>query len=370
MHYDVIIIGAGPSGISAAHNLVNNKISCCLIDKQVFPRNKLCAGGITSKTFELIKSLNLKEEFNGDNTIISSDVKIHLGYEHITDIKCKELTYLVDRYEFDEYLVNQYKLKGGILLENTKVKEIDIKNNVATLSNNEKISFKYIIGADGAVGATRSIVDKNIKSNGFCLQVDLDKEDVDYDKSDMSMYYGVLPYGYGWIFPKKNHLSVGFIGDYKKEINYSDEFEKFLSNLGFDCNKEHYKGAFIPFGDYVKNPINNEKNLLLIGDAAGFVDPITGEGIYFAVLSGIKASDVIIKAINENNAKYIDTYRNEISNIRDSINKGLKLKKIIYNHKKTVFNCMKNDKLGSHIFNNYVYNSNYNLFNFNSKKGL
>ena len=61
MHYDVIIIGAGPSGISAAHNLVNNKISCCLIDKQVFPRNKLCAGGITSKTFELIKSLNLKK---------------------------------------------------------------------------------------------------------------------------------------------------------------------------------------------------------------------------------------------------------------------------------------------------------------------
>ena len=57
MHYDVIIIGAGPSGISAAHNLVNNKISCCLIDKQVFPRNKLCAGGITSKTFQLIKSL-------------------------------------------------------------------------------------------------------------------------------------------------------------------------------------------------------------------------------------------------------------------------------------------------------------------------
>ena len=51
------------------------------------------------------------------------------------------------------------------------------------------------------------------------------------------------------------------------------------------------------FGQYINKPINKEKNLLLVGDAAGFVDPITGEGIYFAVLSGIKASEIIIKAI-------------------------------------------------------------------------
>ena len=367
MHYDVIIIGAGPSGISAAHNLVNNKISCCIIDKQIFPRNKLCAGGITSKTFELIKSLDLKDEFNGENTIVSGGVKLYLGHKYMTDIKCKDLTYLVDRFEFDEYLVNQYKLKGGTLLENTKVKEINTESNIVTLSNGENISFKYIIGADGAVGITRSIVDKSIKSNGFCLQVDINKEDTDYDINDMSMYYGVLPYGYGWIFPKKNHLSVGFIGDYKKDIDYSTEFEKFLSNLGFNCNKEDYKGAFIPFGDYVKNPINDQKNLLLTGDAAGLVDPITGEGIYFAVLSGIKASDVIIKAINENNIEHIDTYTKEVSNIIDNINKGLKLKKLIYNYKKPLFNCMKNEKFGSHIFNNYVYNSNYNLLNFTNK---
>jgi len=370
MHYDVIVVGAGPSGISAAHNLINNKISCCLIDKQVFPRNKLCAGGITNKTYELIKKLNLKDEFNGENTTISNGVKLHLGYKYITDIKCKNSTYLVDRFEFDDYLVNQYKLKGGVLLENTKVKEIDTESSIITLSNGEKISFKYIIGSDGAVGSTRSIIDKSIKSNGFCLQVDISKEYTDYHINNMYMYYGVLPYGYGWIFPKKNHLSVGFIGNYNKDIDYSDKFEKFLSNLGFRCNKEDYKGAFIPFGDYVKNPINNKKNLLLTGDAAGFVDPITGEGIYFAVLSGIKASDAIIKAINEDNIEYIDTYTKDISNIMDSINKGLKLKKLIYNYKKPLFNCIKNEKIGSHIFNNYLFESNYNLVNFINKNGL
>ena len=71
MNYDVVIIGAGPSGIAAGHNIINNKLSCCIIDKQVFPRNKLCAGGVTQKTFELLKSLNLGQEFKGENTIIS-----------------------------------------------------------------------------------------------------------------------------------------------------------------------------------------------------------------------------------------------------------------------------------------------------------
>ena len=61
MKYDVVIIGAGPAGVAAAHNLINNNISCVLIDKQKFPRNKLCAGGITSKSFELMKILKLDE---------------------------------------------------------------------------------------------------------------------------------------------------------------------------------------------------------------------------------------------------------------------------------------------------------------------
>ena len=371
MHYDVVIIGAGPSGIAAGHNIINNNISCCIIDKQKFPRNKLCAGGVTQKTFELLQSLNLGSEFNGINTVVSKDVSIYLENNHITDIPCKVNTYLVDRFEFDEYLVRAYENKGGKILENTKVKNIDTKNNTITLSDNQNISFKYIIGADGAVGTTRSLIDENIKTNGFCLQVDVDKNKSTYDSDKMSMYYGVLPYGYGWIFPKKNHLSVGFIGEYDKNIDYKGEFEKFLNNIGIECDRSKFKGAFIPFGQYLKKPINKEKNVLLVGDAAGFVDPITGEGIYFAVLSGIKASDTIVKAIKHEDINIIDEYAYEIYNITNSISKGSKLKKLIYNYKKTIFNSMKNEKIASFMFNDCVYNSNYNILQtLNSKKRL
>ena len=234
----------------------------------------------------------------------------------------------------------------------------------------KKIKFKYIIGADGAVGITRSLVDKDIKPNGFCLQVDVDKINTNYNSDKMSMYYGVLPYGYGWIFPKKNHLSVGFIGEYDKKIDYKCEFEKFLSSVGINCDRSEFKGAFIPFGQYLNKPINQDKNLLLVGDAAGFVDPITGEGIYFAVLSGLKASETIVKAIKNEDINIIDEYTYEVYNISNSIKKGSKLKKVIYNYKNPIFNSMKNKKIGSFMFNDCVYNSNYDILKTLNNKRL
>lgn len=363
MIYDVVIIGAGPAGVAAAHNLINNNISCVLIDKQKFPRNKLCAGGVTSKTFDLLKDLKLKEEFSGEGLVISESTKIYLEYEFINRIKCKSLTYMVDRFDFDSYLVNQYKKKGGILLEESRVDNIDTNNNIITLGNKEEIKFKYIIGADGAVGITKKLVDDNKQANGFCLQVEIDRKELDYEGNDMALYYGVINQGYGWIFPKKNTLTIGFGGDYDKSINYHKEFEKFLTNLGVKCERENFKGAFLPFGDYIKNPINKDKNLILVGDAAGLVDPITGEGIYFAVKSGIEASSIIIKALEENNPKEIDNYIKRISNITKNISKGTKLRKLIYKFRKQVFNAMKNDKFGKLVFNDCLYESNYELLN-------
>lgn len=361
MNYDVVIIGAGPGGVAAAHNMINNNISCILIDKQKFPRNKLCAGGITYKTFELMKTLKLQNEFNIENSEVSEGASLYLEYEHIADIKCKGLTYLVDRFEFDDYLVEEYKKKGGVLLEGVAVSKIDTKKKVITLSNDEKINFKYIIGADGAVGMTGKLVDEKFNANGFCLQVEIDKDKFSYEGNNMSLYYGIIPQGYGWIFPKKNTLTVGFGADYDKNLNYHKEFEKFLNRLGIECHRSEFKGAMLPFGEYMKVPINKEKSVLLVGDAAGLVDPITGEGIYFAMLSGIKASNIIINVLNTNNENEIDKYIAEIAEITKNISKGSKLKKLIYKFRKPIFNAMKNRKFGSFIFNDCLYESNYDL---------
>ena len=361
MNYDVVIIGAGPGGIAAAHNLINNNISCILIDKQKFPRNKLCAGGITYKTFELMKTLKLNNDFNIENSIVSEGARLYMEYKHIADIKTKGFTYLVNRFEFDDYLVEEFKKKGGVFLEGVGVESIDTKGNVITLSNEDKIEFKYVIGADGAVGITRKLVDDKYNANRFCLQVEIDKDKFNYEGNYMSLYYGIIPQGYGWIFPKQNSYTVGFGGDYDKKIDFHEEFERFLNNLGIDCNRKEFKGAMLPFGKYIKNPINKEKNLLLVGDAAGFVDPFTGEGIYFAMLSGIKSSKVIMSALKTNDKKAIDKYKDEIAEITKNIGKGAKFKKLVYKFRNPIFNAMKNEKFGSYIFNECLYESNYNL---------
>ena len=361
MKYDVVVIGAGPGGIAAAHNLINKKISCLLIDKQKFPRNKLCAGGITHKTFELMKKLELSDSFNIENSIVSEGASLYLEYEHIADIETKGLTYLVDRFEFDDYLVSQYKKKGGELLEGSRVSKIDTKERIITLEDEEEIEFKYIIGADGAAGFTKTLVDKDYRANGFCLQIEVNRDEFNYESNNMSLYYGVIPQGYGWIFPKKNTLTIGFGGNYDKKLNYHQEFERFLNNLGIKSNRNEFKGAFLPFGEYIKNPVNEDKNILLVGDAAGFVDPITGEGIYFAMESGIKASDIIAEALIKNNHEILDKYHEEISNITRNISKGAKIKKLIYKFRKPIFTAMKNKKIGSLIFNDCLYESNYDL---------
>ena len=228
MKYDVVIIGAGPAGVAAAHNLINNNISCVLIDKQKFPRNKLCAGGITSKSFELMKILKL-DEFDIENAVISEGASLYLEYKHIADIKSNRLTYLVNRFDFDDYLVKQYKQKGGKLLEGRKVVNIDMEHNMIILDGGEVIKFKYIIGADGPVGITKGLVEENVKANGFCLQIEVNRDEFNYDSNNMSLYYGIIPQGYGWIFPKKETLTIGFGGNYDKNLNYHKEFEKFLS---------------------------------------------------------------------------------------------------------------------------------------------
>lgn len=361
MKYSVIIIGAGPAGMAAAHSLINNNISCCVIDKQVFPRNKLCAGGITGKAMRLINTLNLGKDFNGKSTIISTGASLFLEYNHITDVKNEDNTYLVDRLEFDEYLVNTYKTKGGKIIEGLKVNYISTEQRRIMLSDNQIIEYDYIIGADGAVGLTHSLIDKNFKTNGFCLQIDIDKKDMDYYNNNMSLYYGIIPYGYGWVFPKESCLTIGLGANYSKDIDFKKEFEIFLDNIGAKYDSKDFKGAMIPFGEHLSYPINLKKDLILVGDAAGFADPITGEGIYFAVLSGIKAANVITKAITNNNRELIEEYIDEIKPITNNIKKGKWVKENLYKSRKIAFTPLKNEKIADVLFNKCIYNSNYEL---------
>lgn len=274
---DVVIVGGGPAGISLAYILHQKKISCCIVDKAVFPREKLCGGLVTQKTVDIYRKIY------GDSEMpykVKTDV-VGLYFQHkcVNKVKTDYPFLLVNRFDFDYNLVTRYKKCGGIIYEGVTICEINTEINYIKLSNGEEITYKYLVGADGANSVIRKYVDKKYRPDGLCMEIN--KECAIKDK-EIQLHFGVLNKGYGWIFPKNDTLTIGYGGVINANKNIAKGFDNYLS----DCNleiREKAKGFPLTFGTYVKKPYNG--NIFLIGDAAGLTDPVTGEGLYYAFLS-------------------------------------------------------------------------------------
>jgi flavin-dependent dehydrogenase len=209
---------------------------------------------------------------------------------------------------------------GGVLKKH-KIALDDI-NQVKSeiVFGNERMSYKFLFGADGSNSVIRKLLDNEYKPNGLCVECDLSDEDCpEHLKNKIQIYFGVIEKGYGWVFPKNGKMTIGVGGSIENIKDIKLSFKEFLLTLGISKEVE-YTGATIPYGKYPKNI--NSKNILLIGDSAGLVDPITGEGIYFSIYSGKAAAECVSdyiggKAINANHA-----YSNQIKYVYDHINAG------------------------------------------------
>jgi flavin-dependent dehydrogenase len=161
------------------------------------------------------------------------------------------------------------------------------------------------------------------------MEAEIDKQDFARQVEVPEVYYGVVKWGYGWVFPKKDHLTIGIAGLYRHNPDIKKAFTDFLENdLGLS-SRITMKGFYLPFGSYSKQP--GEGNILLVGDAAGLVDPITGEGIAFAMQSGQFAALSIAEAIKKNEpATAYRIYRKKLKKITRTIDHANYVKHLIY----------------------------------------
>jgi len=289
---DVIVVGAGPAGATLAYELGKKGIGVLVLEKEKLPRYKCCAGGVTSKAAKLL-DFDISEV--AEDVIYELSFTFKLGRPYLGQ-HSQPLIYTVMRDVFDHFLVKRAQQLGAVLMDGQKVTQIQVSADWIEISTTDNIfRSRLVVGADGAysvvareLGMVRSIE----YATGIESEIVVPEEEMAKWKSRVQIDLGCIPGGYAWVFPKRNHLSVGAGCLASKARHLNRHHQKFLNSLGIGSyiiatSSSHLipmctKGRFVW-----------QDKALLLGDAAGFTNPLTGEGIYNAIQSAQLAAPVI-----------------------------------------------------------------------------
>lgn len=276
----VVVIGAGPAGTTCAYQLKKAGIDCVLVDHATFPRDKICGGGLTPKAYHLLEELmpNLHYDYQPVKRL-----KLMIGTKPVCDIAPKEELRVVSRKYFDYALLHQYLQLGGTFVQGSfhQFEKQTDGSLIVTLKSGEQYHCNYLVGADGANSRVRHQLLGDYDGNVLFMEQYVEKQK-DYIEGSVSRRYNA---GYYYWFPSVEHDVVGY-GD--KELT-PELFRKILKEMGVAETK--VKGAYIP----TKEVESGMNEVLLIGDAGGFPNKLTYEGLYYAIASGRNASIAIVE---------------------------------------------------------------------------
>lgn len=299
--YDVIICGGGPAGSTAGFVLARQGYSVAILDRATFPRKKLCGGLLTWKSVKLLEAVygESVDQLTGAGVInYASDRYAIRTYK--TTLAEGELPYpfhFVDRTVFDAHLLDRARDAGVELFENTKIVQCDPEQGRVTTENGDTFVGQYVIGADGANSIVRGSFpqyDRNrfTELMAPAIEISLDPKDFPRPVDYPELVVGFLDAGYGWVFPNRDRVIVGICGLRQDKLNFSNVFTEYLDFLNIDSNAvSELHGHPLPYGNYLGNPVYGRT--LLAGDAGGYVEPLFGEGIFFALCTGLYAGEAV-----------------------------------------------------------------------------
>jgi geranylgeranyl reductase family protein len=292
--WDAIVIGAGPAGCAAAYDLAAAGLSVLLLDKSDFPRAKACAGGLT---FKAVKALRYS---------IDPVVRKVIGRVRLEDnpsspaivLRSREpICVMTVRAEFDEYCLRKTIATGACFQTISAIEQIvRAGDHVHLLTAGERYRARFLVGADGASGQVRRLCAVGSWfSQGFALEV---QTATAAEAVDLTFDFASVSNGYAWIFPKGDHLNVGvYTLSSTRDLTRTSLLSYVKDRLG-TVRMDGVTGQYLGIGaggdqaEYVQPDLCDR--VFLVGDAGGFVDPLTGEGIYGAVLSGQAAAKAIL----------------------------------------------------------------------------
>ncbi|MDF1629906.1 MAG: geranylgeranyl reductase family protein [Alcanivoracaceae bacterium] len=310
---DVIVVGAGQAGCAAAYDLASAGLSVLMLDRHASTGHKPCAGGVTEKARRLYR-------FPLDSVVRETVSQMQMSlYQKLQTPFTADTPFclMTHRPELDQ-LCRQHAQQAGASL--TIVRHISgfqsHPDGIVLTVDGEQIGARYLIGADGAHGAVRRLAfGGGARHGAMAIEGLLSREQCSrYPQTTFD--FGVVRGGYGWMFPKGDHVNVGLyirtqsggkvdrhaLADYARQRLGSDA----LTNVqGF------------PLGTWGHQQRLAAGRVLLVGDAAGFTEPLLGEGIYGAVLSGQRAAAAILAGhhVAANYITDMDRWRSELRRV-------------------------------------------------------
>jgi len=300
--YDVIIIGAGPSGTAAARLAGQRGLTTLLIETEQFPRVKPCAGAVSEQAMSYL-------DFDIPEDIIEKDIfgaRVHFGDQVIEKHKNQRLAILVTRSIFDNYLLRKAQETGIETAMPERVLDFRVTcDHVDVMTVRTSYRSKFLVIAEGAHGILKHKIRRKDQRHEYAIcvvaEIEEDGGKIDeYIHNAIDIHFGMINRGYGWIFPHNSYFSIGIGGLAKDMSEPKKMMTSFLSTNGF-TGEYDLKVHLIPSGG-IKRKVTCSR-VILCGDAAGFVDCFSGEGIAYAIRSGQIAIDCVFSNVSSHLTK-------------------------------------------------------------------
>ncbi len=299
--YDVLVVGAGPAGSATAIHLARGGARVLLVDRARFPRDKPCGGGLTGRA---LRAGPCAVDQVVEHVVERFELRLRYGRRFERD--CGEpMILMTQRRRLDAFLAARAADEGADFRDGTRIDGLTITTDgVEARVGGVAVRADVVIGADGANG----VVAKTAGLGGGIVRGVALEGNVSWDVLDPGRYagravveLGVVPGGYGWVFPKGDHANFG-VGGWESE---GPRLRLHLARLA----REHgipvdaltdVKGHRLPMRRLGSAP--SAGRVLLVGDAAGLVDPLSGDGMYEAFVSARLAAEAVLGSVRESYA--------------------------------------------------------------------
>lgn len=333
LYYDIVICGAGPAGCAAALSLRKSGLKVALLDKAAFPRDKVCGDAIPGRAVKTLFSLGdeFKELFTAFKPkLITKKTAIFYKNRQISFDWVGE-AYTCTRWEFDNFLFETTKTNANAdIYTECPVTDVQQQENTFRILTKDGRTFscKLLIGADGAQSVTaKKLAGRSIDRSNHVGSVRTYYSNVTGLSPDTTEVYFDKKYlpSYMWVFPlPDNTANVGFgmLSETiaKKKINLKELFHKIIEEtpqlkkrLSSATQTSPLEGFGLPLG--ATDITISGEGFMMTGDAASLIDPISGDGIGNAMLSGKLAGEQAIKCFKSGNfsAAYMRSYDEQLA---------------------------------------------------------